>query len=711
MEWLKAVEQLRDARQPGVLVTVASVRGHAPREPGRRWSSRPTATWGTVGGGNLEAVAIARARELLDVGPRRKPELLTVALSDKAPYQHGVQCCGGEVTLLLEPLPVVPAVAIFGMGHVGLELARILARHDLELHLVDSRAEQTGPGAARGADDAVARVHVHHVPVLPELVLAELPPGAHVLIMTHDHAEDAALCDAALRARQLGSIGLIGSAGKWARFRRKLADEGHSDDAIGRITTPIGLPDITGKDPATIAVSVAADLRPPVRARPGGPPRPSRSRPDDALPGHGPRHARRPVHRRRAARRGRRGPCSCATARSSSAAASPRCAPAIPARTSSTCAADSCCPASSTPTCTSRRSARSAGSACRCWTGSSAARCPRRPGWPTAAYAEAVAREFVAGLAQAGTTTALVFGAHFAPAVDALFTEAARVGLRVTSGLVVSDRAAARRAADHTRARLRRGPRAGEPVARRRPQPVRRHAAVRALLRRRAARLVRVAARRRARRVVHLAHQREPPRDRRGDPGLFDAAHYLDTYDRHGLVGRAHRAGAQRAPDRRRAEAARRAGRHRRALPDQQLRARQRALPAEAPRRGGRARRARLRRRRRHRLLPVQGGSAGLLHAAAARRPGPGRCEPAHLLHLATAAGADALGLADVGDLGVGKRFDALWLRPRPGTTLDVALRNANGADDALAKAFALACPADVERVWVEGEEISRRGG
>ena len=65
---------------------------------------------------------------------------MTVSLSDKARTEHGRQCCGGEVTLLLEPLPVVPAVAIFGVGHVGLELARILARHDLELHLVDSRA-------------------------------------------------------------------------------------------------------------------------------------------------------------------------------------------------------------------------------------------------------------------------------------------------------------------------------------------------------------------------------------------------------------------------------------------------------------------------------------------------------------------------------------------------------------------------------------------
>ena len=103
-------------------------------------------------------------------------------------------------------------------------------------------------------------MHVHEVPVFPELVLAELPSGTHVLVMTHDHAEDAALCDSALRTSGLGSIGLIGSAAKWARFQRRLADEGHSAEDIARITTPIGLPEIAGKDPATIAVSVAADL-------------------------------------------------------------------------------------------------------------------------------------------------------------------------------------------------------------------------------------------------------------------------------------------------------------------------------------------------------------------------------------------------------------------------------------------------------------------
>ena len=65
--------------------------------------------------------------------------------------------------------------------------------------------------------------------------------------MTHDHAEDFALCDAALRLTEddngrLGSVGLIGSSAKWARFRHNLAAEGHDPAAIERITSPIGLP-------------------------------------------------------------------------------------------------------------------------------------------------------------------------------------------------------------------------------------------------------------------------------------------------------------------------------------------------------------------------------------------------------------------------------------------------------------------------------------
>ncbi|WP_275467014.1 xanthine dehydrogenase accessory protein XdhC [Streptomyces noursei] len=260
MTWVAAVARLRARRESGVLVTVTTVRGHAPRDAGAKLVVGQTETWGSIGGGNVEAVSIDRAREM-SAAAKKEPELLDFTLNDKVTNQHGVQCCGGTVSVLLEPLPVVRAVAIFGVGHVGLELARILARQDLDLHLIDSRSDVLTEDRLAVLADAVAQVHVHHTPLLPEEVLAELPPGTHVLVMTHDHAEDAALCDAALRTPHLGSIGLIGSAAKWVRFRKRLLTEGGHDEAtVSRIRTPIGMTEITGKEPATIAVSVAADL-------------------------------------------------------------------------------------------------------------------------------------------------------------------------------------------------------------------------------------------------------------------------------------------------------------------------------------------------------------------------------------------------------------------------------------------------------------------
>ena len=258
MHWLTAVERLRDERTAGVLVTVTGVRGHAPRDAGAKMVVAEARTWGSVGGGNLEETAVARARVLLSAGGG-EPEQLTVGLSDKARTDHGRQCCGGEVTLLLEPLPVVPSVAVFGVGHVGLELARVLSAHDLDLHLVDSRGAQLTDDRLAPVLAGEARVRVHRSPV-PELALGSVPSGTHVLVMTHDHAEDFALCDAALRCTHLATIGLIGSAAKWSRFRTGLAVEGHDEATIDRIRCPIGLAGLPGKEPPAIAVSVAAEL-------------------------------------------------------------------------------------------------------------------------------------------------------------------------------------------------------------------------------------------------------------------------------------------------------------------------------------------------------------------------------------------------------------------------------------------------------------------
>jgi xanthine dehydrogenase accessory factor len=258
VHWTAAVERLRDQREAGVLVTVAAVRGHAPRDAGAKMVVAEDRSWGSIGGGNLEETALVRARAMLAEGAA-DPEHLVLGLTDKARTDHGRQCCGGEVTLLLEPLPVVGSVAVFGVGHVGLQLARILAAHDLDLHLVDSRAGLLTDDRLALPDDGEARVRLHASPV-PELALGAVPAGTHVLVMTHDHAEDFALCDAALRCTHLGSIGLIGSAAKWARFRAGLSLEGHDEAAIGRIRCPIGPAGAASKVPAAIAVSVAAEL-------------------------------------------------------------------------------------------------------------------------------------------------------------------------------------------------------------------------------------------------------------------------------------------------------------------------------------------------------------------------------------------------------------------------------------------------------------------
>ncbi len=258
MDWLGAVAQLRAEGAAGVLITVVSVRGHAPRDPGAKLVVGTDQTWGSVGGGNLEETAIERARVMLADGVTT-PELTETRLNEHERTEHGRQCCGGIVQLLLEPMPARPAIAVFGLGHVGYELARILSRHPVQLHLIDSRPEQLDQLRLADVTEGVADVTVHRE-LIGEVVLDRLPRGAQVLIMTHDHAEDFALCDAALRTTRLGGIGLIGSSAKWRRFQKLLAAEGHDAATIAMITSPIGLPGIEGKDPAVIALSVAAAL-------------------------------------------------------------------------------------------------------------------------------------------------------------------------------------------------------------------------------------------------------------------------------------------------------------------------------------------------------------------------------------------------------------------------------------------------------------------
>ncbi len=258
MEWLTGLESLTSEGTSGILVTLTSVRGHAPRAAGTKMVVSADRTWDTIGGGNLEATVTDSARRMLRDG-EAEPRTEEMSLTEHTTTRYGRQCCGGKVEVLFEPIAAPPVVAIFGAGHVGTEIVRLLSRLPVTVHLADSRQVAVNAARALESADGPARLRVHHAPA-PETVLKDLPPDSHVLIMSHDHAEDLILCDMALGRDDLASVGLIGSSAKWARFRKRLREQGHEDADIDRITCPIGISGIDGKSPALIAISVVAAL-------------------------------------------------------------------------------------------------------------------------------------------------------------------------------------------------------------------------------------------------------------------------------------------------------------------------------------------------------------------------------------------------------------------------------------------------------------------
>jgi len=254
-----------------VLVSVAATQGSAPRETGAWMAVFDDHVVGTIGGGHLEFQAIAEARQRL--AGAQAPELRQFALGPSLG-----QCCGGVVQLRFELVgaadipelqerlrPQLSPLALFGGGHVGKALVNALAPLPFAVTWIDSRDEIFPP-------EVPATVACEHSDPVHAAV-PQLAPGSRVLIMSFSHAEDldvVAACLRRLRDRDdLPYIGLIGSKTKWATFRHRLEERGFGDEELARVTCPIGLPGITGKQPEVIAASVAAQIL--MLAAPGKP--------------------------------------------------------------------------------------------------------------------------------------------------------------------------------------------------------------------------------------------------------------------------------------------------------------------------------------------------------------------------------------------------------------------------------------------------------
>jgi xanthine dehydrogenase accessory factor len=236
------------AAQPGTLVSVQRTQGSVPREAGTWMAVWPQRVLGTIGGGHLEFDAIAHARRLLagdavDAERRfaRVEPSSAEALVARLQAAHDAR-----------RMPV----ALFGGGHVGRAIVQALRPLPVRVHWIDSRDEVF-------PEDLPPQVRTEHsAPV--EAAVRDLDAATRVLVMSFSHAEDLAIvaaCLQRLRERDdLPFVGLIGSRSKWAAFTHRLQARGFADSEIARITCPIGVPGVVGKEPEVIAAAVAAQL-------------------------------------------------------------------------------------------------------------------------------------------------------------------------------------------------------------------------------------------------------------------------------------------------------------------------------------------------------------------------------------------------------------------------------------------------------------------
>ena len=322
-EWIDELNDLSAASEPAVLLTVAGVRGSAPREIGAKMIVTATETIGTIGGGQLEyqstRVAVgmleeeqmalrsfplgsamgqccggvveilfepfvgdmpAWLRDLRALHGQREPAVIATRISRSAPGKfvvtadrvfgvaeddadsamvamarailNGKPEAQRNVQEFYEPV-VVPDlnIAVFGAGHVGSAVVAALSGLDCNIRWIDNRRNifRKVPGNVRAIEATE-----------PALEVSAMPPDSYYLIMTHNHALDFDICDRILRREDYRYCGLIGSLSKRRRFEKRFRQQGMSQRLIDTLVCPIGVAGISGKKPAEIAVSAAAEI-------------------------------------------------------------------------------------------------------------------------------------------------------------------------------------------------------------------------------------------------------------------------------------------------------------------------------------------------------------------------------------------------------------------------------------------------------------------
>lgn len=234
---------------PCVLVTLVDAIGSVPQDAGAKMLVTPEGRHsGTVGGGKIEAQAVALAAELLAAGTAQ-PKLVQWSLRKDVGMT-----CGGSAKLYFEPHPArsVWPIVVFGAGHVAQAVLPVLLPLRCRLTCYDTRPEWI---------ERLPRARNLEAKAVPDLaaMIPSLPGEAFVLFMTKGHQTDRPPLQRALAERNFPFIGVIGSKAKAAVLRREMIADGLPRAKAARFHCPVGLPFGTN-DPHEIALSIAAQL-------------------------------------------------------------------------------------------------------------------------------------------------------------------------------------------------------------------------------------------------------------------------------------------------------------------------------------------------------------------------------------------------------------------------------------------------------------------
>jgi xanthine dehydrogenase accessory factor len=256
------IRDFLNRRKQVVLVEVKSASGSTPREAGAWMLVAINSLFGTIGGGQLEFMAIDHARQLLNEGAADGDDI-SIPLGPEIG-----QCCGGRVALgfkrvdrhlraaLIEKVDLEiaqrPHVYIFGAGHVGDALAMALSLVPLRIVLVDTREIELSATRVPGIETCLT--------AMPEMVVRDAPAGSGFVVLTHDHALDFLITAEALARGDAAYVGMIGSKTKKATFRNWLEREVGRPEIFDGLVCPVGGTAVRDKRPTVIAALAAAEI-------------------------------------------------------------------------------------------------------------------------------------------------------------------------------------------------------------------------------------------------------------------------------------------------------------------------------------------------------------------------------------------------------------------------------------------------------------------